>query len=311
MLICKIRAAYAAQRMTQSLMPMLGLVFLMLSRPCGRPIDFEHEMAPVDMRMYWPCPPEGSTRTATYRRYDGSLYAKRMTKNPNDPMSSWLPTSQQSGTHFSREDYIPTIYGPKGGNPPDDPIAYFNNSWSMVLRPDMSVSEIADSWPLQQSCVSWCSSRGQYYRYSHDQSLQGDIVHGRPGGHVLGESYYFKVDVDVWQTPDLQKKEPAHTEGLQVYSIMRMEQKYNSFTPEYGRAAGRWEKGGGKTYPRTIKVVFQHGTRDPTSSESLCSYYPPGYHHREGYSSFWQYILVCGRSRRGKRNSSVRRAQEP
>jgi hypothetical protein len=125
-----------------------------------------------------------------------------------------------------------------------------------------------------------------------------DAETGQRGYLITGDPVYLdpyqqatsQIDVDVWQTPDLQKKEPAHTEGLQVYSIMRMEQKYNSFTPEYGRAAGRWEKGRGKTYPRTIKVVFHHGTRDPTSSESLCSYYPPGYHHRKGYSSFWQYI---------------------
>jgi hypothetical protein len=269
---------------------LLVLLSLFALRSSAQSTDFEHDTSAVDMRMYWPLPPAGSTLTVTYRRYDGSLYAKRLTKKPNDPMSSWLPTSQQPGTHFSREDYIPGYYGPIGGYPPDDPIAYFNNSWSMVLRPDKSVSEIADSWPLWKFCVTWCSSRGQYYGYSHDPSIHGDIVHGRPGGHVLGESYYYKVDVEVWQTPDLQNKRPTYVDGLQIYSIIRMEQKYNSFTPEYGRAARSWAPGSGKSYPRTVKIVLQHGTRDPNSTESRCSYYPPGYVHRDGYTSFWQYI---------------------
>lgn len=269
------------------LLVLVSLVGLHLFAQSG---DFEHDTSPVDMRMYWPRPPAGSTLTVTYRRYDGSLYAKRMTKNPNDPMSSWLPISQQPGIHFSREDYIPTYYGPVGGYPPDDPIAYFNNSWSMVLRPDKSVSEIADSWPLWKYCVTWCSSRGQYYGYFATSSSQGDIVHGRPGGHILGENYYYKVNVDVWQTPDLQKKPPTFTEGLQVYSIIRLEQKYNNFTPEYGRAARIWAPGNGKPYPRTVKMVLQHGTRDPSSPEFKCSYYPSGYVHRDGYTSFWQYI---------------------
>ena len=160
----------------------------------------------------------------------------------------------------------------------------------MLLRPDKSVSEIADSWPLCKTCVVWCPSRGQYYGYFHDPSLQGDIVHGRVGGHVLGENYSYKVDVDVWQTADLQKKQPTYVKGLQVYSIIRLEQKYNTFTPEYGRAAGTWGLGLAKSYPHTIKIVLQHGTRDPSVSESKCSHYPPGFVHRDGYTSFWQYI---------------------
>lgn len=270
----------------------LFVVFLfcfLFCAACGRsPIDFEHETLPVDMRLFWPLPPAGSTRTVTYRRYDGSLYAKRLTKNPNDPMLYWLPASQQEGVHFSREDYVPFTYGPIGGYPPNDPIPYFNNSWSMVLRPDMSVSEVADSWPQSQFCITWCNGRGQYYGYSRDPSSQGDIVHGRPHGHVLGESYYYKVDVDVWLSPNRETEKPAYAKGLQTYSITRMEQKYNNFTPEYGRQGGLWAEGGGKSYPRTIKMVFQHGTRDDKSR--LCAYYPPGFSHRQGYTSFWQYI---------------------
>ncbi|GAC1455261.1 MAG: hypothetical protein PVSMB1_04680 [Gemmatimonadaceae bacterium] len=258
----------------------IGLV--MITAGAGTAMaDFASDRTPVDMRSYWPV---SYYSVATLRRGDGTLYMKRITKT-NDPMGYWLPAPQSGEVRFSREDYIPDDYAPVGGNPAADPVAYFKDSWSMAARPDWSVSEIADSFAFDYSyCTTWCASSGQYYP-------GGDIVHARPWGHTLGESYYYKVWLPVYRTPNLQTTAPSVLNGWHVYSVIRMEQKYNWFNPEYGRSNGTWSYGNGQWYSNVVLMVLQHGVSgDPSyPNGKSCSNMPSGIGHYGPYTSFWVY----------------------
>ncbi|GAC1455256.1 MAG: hypothetical protein PVSMB1_04670 [Gemmatimonadaceae bacterium] len=242
---------------------------------------FETDTSPVDIRDYWPV---FNYKAITYRRVDGTLYEVKVIKTA-DPMATWEPAASPGEVHFSREDYIPTLYAPIGGDPAKDPVAYFNNSWSMVKRPDWSVSEIADSFALRSDCTSWCASKGQVY-------VGGDIAHGRPGGHVLGENYYYEVDVPMNWSPNIQTTAPTALAGYSVSTIIRMEAKFNAFTPEYGRHSGSWGPSNGRTYGRAVRLVMQHGTAgspDYPSNGKTCSNMPSSITHRARYTSFWVY----------------------
>lgn len=245
--------------------------------------NFETDTTPVDMREYWPT----YNHTVVNRRPNGSLYNKRVTKSV-DPARKLIPSPKAGEVIFGRDDYYPlpadAAKAVPGGDPANDPIAYYNNSWTMIKRPDMSVSEIIDSFPLQANCRIYCTSRANVYPPS------GDIVHGRPGGHTLGESYYYKMNVKMRTTQNIETK-PLKDVEWKLYSIIRMEQKYNFYTPEYGRRNNVWGKGNGKTFARTVKQILQHGAigpKDPPGGK-VCPNEPAGFAHVPGYTSFWVY----------------------
>jgi hypothetical protein len=242
----------------------LGAIISSLSAACVA--DFESDTTPVDMRDFWP---ESSYLEQTYRNPYGVMRYKRITK-ADDPMEWWLPPPLTGEVRFGREDWLPLTYGSE--------TVYFNNMWGMSKRADKSVWEQTDSWPASSTCTNWCNGPGQTY------SSNG-IVHGRPGGHTLGESYYSNYGVTNYYTPNLQTTAPS-TGGATIHSVVRMIDKYNNFTPWYGRETGIWGAGNAKTYSDVILMEFSHGT----SPDKSCGNLPSGYVHQTGYTTFWQYI---------------------
>lgn len=235
--------------------------------------DFASDTTPVDMRNYYP----NANIINTYRRYDSSLYMKRMTKANNSPMYYWLP--DQSGTHFSREDYFDP-------NNPTDETPPYNNSWGFRhgSSTDMSVMEVADLIS-DSSCSSWCWSPGQYYVNPTSPNYPDGIVHGKAAGHVLGESYYVLMDHDVYwaEHPDYQT--PTNISSG-VWSAVAMIEKHNSYTPAYGRNGGAFGSGNAQTFYDVIAVGFVHGTKG--SGPNCDSERPNWATHQSGYVTFWQ-----------------------
>lgn len=249
------------------------------------PANFQTDTTPVDMRLYFP----NAAVDFKYRRPDGSLYMRRVTRPNNDPMYSYLP--DKSGTHFSRESYLPTSYYSES--------APYHDSWSLRHGPDMSVTEVADSFaPDGSNFQSWNNGPGQYYAGG---SGPAGIVHGKPGGHYLGEDYYYRWYDSVYHTNSVQTIVPTLLSGVSIWSGTRLNAKYNSYFPGYGRQSGVWGPGKGRTYTNVIAMVFVHGATSPASRPSgyhqespTCSSNRPSWaNHVGGFTSYWELIYYA------------------
>lgn len=231
--------------------------------------DFESDTTPVDMRDYWP---ESYYLVQNYRKYNGNIAYRRITKD-NDPMDQWASAPAPGEVRFAREDWYPA---------PGTQTLYFLGSWGMKKMPNGGVWEYTDSWAYaENTCTNWCGGPGVVYN--------GDgIPHGKPNGHTLGESWYSKYAIGQTRTPNLQTTAPYQNWGV-TFGVIRLDEKFNTFTPAYGRKNGVWAAGNGKTYYNVIKMEFSHGIADDASYVD-CTNLPPGYTHQSGYTTLWQYI---------------------
>ena len=245
--------------------------------------DFQTSTTPVDMRLYFP----NAAVDLKYRRPDGTLYMRRVTRPYNDPMYNYLP--DKTGTHFSRESYVPVSYGSED--------APYTDSWSLRHGnvDDMLVTEVADSFaPSSPKAYSWINGPGQYYWGG--SGLYG-IPHGRPGGHVLGENYYYIWNSPVYRTPSIQTVVPTLLSGTTVWGGIRLYAKYNTYAPGYGRLSGIWGAGRGKTYSNVVAMLFVHGTSPGSGthpeSPNCQSNRPAWANHVAGSTSYWEIILYA------------------
>lgn len=218
----------------------------------------------VDMRVYHPA----VSQTLTYRRVDGTLYMKRVTRPTPGVFHAFLP--DKSGTHFTRDDFIPLAYGEES--------APYNNTWYFRLGPDMSVTEVADTF----------GERGQYYG-----PLAGGIsgiVHGRPGGHEPGEGDFSLLDQHVYHSANLVEV-PALLPNWLVWSSVRLVNVHPTYTSAYGRREGVWGAGGAHTYANVAEKIFAHGTSGvgPNCDASR----PAWALHHPGFVSYWVRILLA------------------
>lgn len=261
----------------------LGLFSLLFSGRLASSADFEHDPSPLDMRKFWPSRP----RIDTFRRSDGRLYIiRQISLGWEKRMSRYIPDLQNEEEAFSRVEFMPTGNALPGGDPKNDPVAFYNNSWSIKTSPDWSVFGVADLFPANPDCLTPCGMVGQFYP-------DKKIALGRPGGHKLGEDYYRVMDVKMDSTFNIDNTSPQPSDW-KLYTITKVSRKYNSYSAEYGRSEGIWGPGRGRTYSNVIETVFQHGTNSPEyPTGKVCPNLPSSLTHQDGYTSFWQYIYYA------------------
>ena len=130
--------------------------------------------------------------------------------------------------------------------------------------------------------------------YTHTAYYYDDVIgHGRPGGHVVGEtSAYEQWNIDYWWGPNDAPPRPPDppTYTRWAYSSVRVLEYYETYRPPYGNSGSGFGAGRAPVYHDVIRVRFQHGT---ASGDPHCPNQPAQFPHVPGYASYWADIYLA------------------
>lgn len=260
----------------------------------------------VYMNDYFPT--RDNTRLYRYS-LDGALANRIFLKQvieSSDPLFNQYGGSvvadRPGSTHYVLHDYHtipftvmegPAVFASYVPTASESDAVYYSDSWHMRNHPDGEVAEVTDvvlgldSSGGVPACTSPSCSNLLFFTYN-----PGFIGHGRPGGHVIGESPFAQtIDASIW-TGGLSSS-ATHSSGI-AFSKVWLTQYFSTYTaPQGSQGGGGFRKGGGRTYPGVVEVYFAMGAKVDAASERHCANQPNQLPHIAGYNTYWQRALLA------------------